>query len=825
MRSLGVFICVLAMILSACAAELIGTVKDFADGTLLSGCEVTIASLHLQAITNQSGQFVLHDLPVGRFVVSVSRNGYHVYRVEQTVSDTAATYRFIVELKATESGETTEGYQKEQPRYSVPEVTVTTSRASAHSPVTFTNVARDEISERSFGQDMPILFTELPNVTAYSDGGNGIGYSYLRMRGFGQNRVAVQINGTPLNDAGDGEVFWIDLPDLAEDLQDMQVQRGVGSAFYGPAAFGGSINLVTPTPGLNDRPRLRAEGMYGTWNTWRSMVQFQSGRIQNRYGITARFTRLATDGYRFGSWTRLWSYYLSAARFSAAHTTRLVFYGGPEKTHLSYDGATRDQLAADRRYNPLSYPGEIDNFFQPHYELHDEWKLSPVLQFNNSFYLFRGDGYYDQWRENQSVHTYYFNPALPDTQINVLRRRNVGETDGGWIPRLSWTHRYGETTIGSEMRLHSAHHEGTILWANIPPAGTDPNYHYYDYGIRKRSFSAYLHNLLNATERMKVLADMQVQSNRYEMAEDKLWGVIWNKTYSSVNPRLGVNYQILQPELDQTKTAAAVYANLSLAQREPTYHDVYDPQDYYSLPISAPNHFQTQPGGYEYIGPTLKPEKLLDLEVGTQWQWRMARIGLNYYFMTIRDELVPYGTLDDLGVPVTGNAERTRHSGVEIVAAISPTHWLNASGNLALTNHRFIRYQEFDWNTGVLVSRNGNRLANDPPYVGNLRVEIKPNNYLGVNPWGAISFQAVGRQFIDNTQDGKTTVPAYALMNLDIGLRLTTVPQDLKAVELRLRVSNLFDKKYEAFGFISDPGPVYMVGAPRAYYLTMAVEL
>lgn len=164
-------------------------------------------------------------------------------------------------------------------------------------------------------------------------------------------------------------------------------------------------------------------------------------------------------------------------------------------------------------------------------------------------------------------------------------------------------------------------------------------------------------------------------------------------------------------------------------------------------------------------------------------------------------------------------------SGVEIVGAVSPARWLLASGNLALTNHRFIRYQEYDWNTGVLVKRNGNRLANDPPYVSNLRVEAKPGNLWGLNPWGAISLQAVGKQFIDNTQDSQTAVPAYAIVNLDVGVRLTTVPQELKAIELRLRVNNLFDKKYEAFGFISDPGPVYMVGAPQALYVTMAVEL
>jgi len=72
-------------------------------------------------------------------------------------------------------------------------------------------------------------------------------------------------------------------------VQDIQVQRGVGSSLYGSAAFGGSINIVTRTPGLNDYPRLRFEGTMGAWDTRRAMVQFESGRIQKQYGITVRF--------------------------------------------------------------------------------------------------------------------------------------------------------------------------------------------------------------------------------------------------------------------------------------------------------------------------------------------------------------------------------------------------------------------------------------------------------------------------------------------------------------------------------------------------------
>jgi len=75
--------------------------------------------------------------------------------------------------------------------------------------------------------DVPTLLNELPNVHTWSLAGNGIGYSYLSIRGFPQERIAVTVNGIPLNDPETHMVYWIDMPDLMESVEDIQVQRGV----------------------------------------------------------------------------------------------------------------------------------------------------------------------------------------------------------------------------------------------------------------------------------------------------------------------------------------------------------------------------------------------------------------------------------------------------------------------------------------------------------------------------------------------------------------------------------------------------------------------
>jgi iron complex outermembrane receptor protein len=811
---------------SSLAAELSGTVRDFATGRAIAHAEIRLAPLDRQAFSDARGRFELVDLPAGRHVITVSKEGYHPYIFEQTFDKESERATVDIELEPSVEGETTAEHVQEEPRYKLPEITVLTSRAAANDPVTFTNLTQKDVGERSYGQDLPLLFTELPNVTAYSDGGNGIGYSYLRMRGFGQDRVAVQVNGTPLNDAGTGEVFWIDLPDFASDVQDIQVQRGVGSSFYGPAAFGGTINVVTRTPGLDPNPSLRAEGTLGAWNTRRAMVSSESGRIQNRYGISGHLTRMMTDGYREGSWADLWSYYLSGARFTEKHTTRLAFYGGPEKTHLAYEGITKEEMAADRRFNPLTYPGEIDNFFQPHYELHDEWRLTEGYTLDNSLYLFRGDGYYDQWRTDQKPYKYFFSDSLPDTRINLLRRRNVGETDGGWIPHLSIEHGWGETTLGGELRLHEAQHQGRIVWSDYAPASVGPDYSYYDYRIRKESVVGYVHNLSNITSHCRGMLDLQLRHLRYRMDRDRLWNVGWHRGWTFLAPRVGLSYELLSPMESAHRPSAVVYASVSQADREPAYKDIYDPQDYDGLRIhdTQGRFFRVQPtGGYRYIGPGVVPEQMLNYEAGTNWQWRNLRAGANVYWIRVHDEIVPYGTQNDLGQFVSVNAPKTLHQGVEFIASCSPLPSLKFTGNLALTDHHFVRYRELVWqDTGyVPVSRNGNRIAFDPPYVGNLRAEYSRWNFRC-----ALSLQALGKQYVDNSENDDTAVPAYALLNADFAYRFAHLAGTAKTVELRLRINNLLDREFESFGYMNDDGdPVYMVGAPRAAYTTLAVEL
>jgi outer membrane cobalamin receptor len=130
--------------------------------------------------------------------------------------------------------------------YEVPSITVQSTVArERESPVIFSEISRAKLQEIHTVRDIPQMLQQLPSVMFYSENGNGIGYTNLSMRGFDQRRIAVLINGIPQNDPEDHNVYWVNFPDIAQNLQSVQVQRGAGLINYGAAAIGGSINLTT----------------------------------------------------------------------------------------------------------------------------------------------------------------------------------------------------------------------------------------------------------------------------------------------------------------------------------------------------------------------------------------------------------------------------------------------------------------------------------------------------------------------------------------------------------------------------------------------------
>src|SRR5689334_20767243 len=276
---------------NAMTRSLHGRVLDARTGEPIPEARVRVLAPHVaETVTDRSGLFDL-DLVAQPVEVEASRQGYLALRMTVGATDTTATLSL-------------------EPRpIPVASVDVTTTRATERgSAVAFTDLDRRAVQDKYWAQDVPMLLAETPGVYSYSDAGNGIGYSYVKIRGFPQRRVAVTINGIPLNDPETHEVYWVDHPDLLSSAQNLQVQRGVGSALYGASAVGGAVNLETLTIPTERRVSLEAGG--GSYDTKRLSMQYESGLLDNRYALAGRYSVIESQGYREMSWSRLWSYYV-----------------------------------------------------------------------------------------------------------------------------------------------------------------------------------------------------------------------------------------------------------------------------------------------------------------------------------------------------------------------------------------------------------------------------------------------------------------------------------------------------------------------------------
>ncbi|MBI2619275.1 MAG: TonB-dependent receptor [Ignavibacteriales bacterium] len=788
-----------------------GRVLDAESLKPLMNANILIHGTTMGTSTGKDGEFALHQVRPGEQTIIATYVGYERFERRIAVSD-QQTIEMVIRLAPTVlPGQT---------------IVVTATRGrERETPATFSTLQAKELAARYSTQDIPQLLSELPSTTFYSENGNGIGYNYLNIRGFDQRRISVMINGVPQNDPEDHNVYWLDFPDLAASLQDAQVQRGAGSAFYGPAAIGGSVNLITSNFGSS--PAITLFSGYGSFNTRKFSVSAHSGLIGDQYAVQARLSKITSDGYRERSWTDFSSYFLSAVRFDETMTTQLNFYGGPIADHLAYYGIPKeDAYSPDesrRRANPIQRPEEIENFSQPHYEFLHEWRINDRLTLNNTLFLVTGEGFFD-YDGSWAPYSYYritpqngFNvPGDPDTLFipNALIRAWVGNVQYGWLPRVTLKHDGGELTIGMEARVHRSLHWGSLRWGEQLPAGVTPEYRYYEYRGAKDIFSAYAHEVYRLRPDLTLLFDIQYAYNKYRLFDEKYVGTDFSVPYHFLNPRFGLNYN-----LDDRWN---MYVQVSRTSREPRLKNLYDAAES-STPASwgavVPQFEERITGGYDFLKPMVKPESLTDLEVGGGFSMDAFKATANVFLMEFTNEIIKSGRLDRFGQPVTGNAERTRHLGVEVTAT-ARMGAVEVHGNMTISRNRLTRYTVYD--AGVPFSLDGNAIAGFPDVLGNVRLSYASHGFNA-----AVSVQHVGSFYTDNFQDpdgGKTepdrTVDAYTVAYAWLGYRIPSVPF-AQGIEARLQVNNLLNTIYASHG----EGGDFFPAATRNVFASLRVTL
>lgn len=774
-------------------------------------------------------------------------------------------------------------------KYEIPSITVTTTRAEERkSPVPFSEISQKEIQKLHTNVDLPKVLSDLPSVLFFSENGNNIGYSNLTMRGFNQRRISVLINGIPQNDPEDHNVYWINSPDLMSSLSKIQVQRGAGLASTGTAAIGGSIALTT-NDFINEK-FIRYSGGIGVQefgandrtifanNSFRNSLELSSGLVDN-YAFYARISKIESYGYRNNSWANLNSFFFSAVRFDENISTQINVFGGPIEDGLAYTGLPKHYITdrnlrrtnySDWAYdtdslnssNPaLSYSvhrrnQELENFHQPHFEVLNDWKISDNVSLKSSLFYYTGTGFFDfdaSWADRSTLRLtpeFGFNDSIL-TPSNSIVRAFVGNKQGGWLPRLLINHENGELTIGAEIRFHRSEHWGKVRYADQLPTGFDPDYKMYEYNGERDIYSAFIREQYEVSKDLLFHSELQLVHHSYRIANERAGGNFVNYTdisnnqvggngqlfdvrYTFLNPRIGLNYNINEEQ--------STFFSANITSREPRMRNLYAASDTY-FGGNVPLFEMDTTGGnqrFDFSKPLIKPETMLDIELGYLFKNDHFQLSTTVFWMEFFNELVKSGRQDIFGAPIDGNADRSRHIGIELSGSYlafsdQKLGSLLIGANATISRNRLIRYSFFTTgNNGenISISLDGNQVAGFPEQMGSLFLRYNKDNfgihtrtkYVGQftsDNFGSPSKIQEYLQLAPITDYIDNIVPSYMVTDVELSYTFPSFLSTFQSGMIRFHCNNVFNNLYAA----SAEGRNFFPAAERNYYIGIQFDL
>ena len=721
-----------------------------------------------------------------------------------TVAATMATLAAVAQPAATDT----------VPTIALSEVEVLGTRASENTPVAYSNVTGKQIAAVNHGLDIPFLLTMTPSVITTSDAGAGVGYTSMRVRGTDATRINITVNDIPLNDSESHSVFWVNTPDFASSVRDMQVQRGVGTSTNGEGAFGASVNMRTQ--GFSRDAFAEVSGSYGSFNTNKETLRVGSGLLGDHWSIEARLSHIGSDGYRDRASSELVSYYGQLGYFGGGTSLRFITFGGKEDTYHAWDGISRDDLKENRTYNPngeIKHNGKVTGFYkdqkdiyrQTHYQLIWNQTFTPQWKLNVALHYTDGYGYYQEYKNARTLKEYGLEPVVTpegtSKKASLVRKKCLDSGFGGGVFSLQYSGERLAATLGGGINRYTNDHYGQVIWVENYTSTLAPDHEYYRNYARKNDFNVYIKGNYIITGGLSAYADLQYRHIGYRMRGDNdkwdwtaspehLQVLDIDEPFDFFNPKAGLNWQMNEHN--------RFYASFAVAQKEPTRNNYND-------------------------GPLVKhptSEKLYDWEAGYELRSGRFSAGANFYYMKYKDQLVLNGKINEIGELMAENVPDSYRMGVELMAGYRFTDWLRWDVNATLSRNRIKDYvgyvSDYDadtWDdmwTQTEIHAGDKTIAFSPSVTVGSLIAL---DYKGFT--AALQSQYVSRQYLDNFERKEDSLDPYFVNNLD--LAYTFKLPHLRSVTVGATIYNLLDEKYETNGY-SQTCALYPGGSKDAKY-------
>jgi iron complex outermembrane receptor protein len=741
--------------------KLEGTLKD-EGGAAVPFASLLLGDPGLAANTDAKGNFRAGGLFAGELRVRVRRIGFQeldtLVRLQEGNNALALVLRpGNVELAAAE---------------------VAALRAGDRAPFAKSTLSAEEIAKANTGVDLPYLLELLPGVVAGSDGGTGIGYTNMRIRGSDATRTNITLNGVPFNDAESQGAFLVNLPDLASSAEDIEVQRGVGTSTNGSGAFGASVNLRTTTVKREPWGLLSADG--GSYNTQRYVASAGTGLINDRFSLDMRLSSITSDGYIDRATADLKSWFLQGAWVGQTRSLRFITFRGKEITYQAWDGVPREVIDTNRTYNGFTYDNQVDHYGQAHYQLLFDQALGRNATLNLTLFRVDGKGYYEQWKPDEDMADYGIAPAVINgdsiSTTDIIRRKWLDNTLLG--ANLSAELKLGTSklALGGSYSDYRGEHFGEVIWARYA-GNTDIRQRYYDNDARKTDANAFAKLTYALTEHIDMYGDAQLRQVDYSFLglNSYLESAVQDLRWTFFNPKAGV--------LWRTDKGGKAYASFAVANREPNRDDLEE-----STPTGRPHS-----------------EQLLDYELGYEHRAGRWNAGINFYYMDYRDQLVLTGELNDVGAALRTNVPRSFRAGVELTFAAQLAKRLQWKANATFSRNQVLDFTEYvdDWdNGGQLAFFHGtSELAFSPAAIAasQLSYRVWRKERKGHADITFIT-KYVGKQYLDNSSSTERMLDAYVVNDLRANVTFLQL-KGTRSMDFNLTVRNLFSALYESNGW------------------------
>jgi iron complex outermembrane receptor protein len=674
------------------------------------------------------------------------------------------------------------------------EVMVKAIRATEKTPMSFSNLSKKELNERNLGQDIPILLNFLPSVVTTSDAGNGFGYTGIRVRGSDASRVNVTINGIPYNDSESQGTFWVNMPDFVSSVENVQLQRGVGTSTNGAGAFGASLNLLTDA--INQESSGEISNSFGSFNSRKHTVKFGTGLMNDHFELAGRLSNIASDGFIDRAASDLKSYFLQGTYLKNNTLIKALVFGGTEKTYQSWNGLEDlDKLVNDRTYNVSGeyiddngnlqfYDNETDNYKQDHYQLHWNQKWSDFWSTNFALHYTKGKGFYENYKQGQDVTDYGIAPQIIGSatvdESDIIRRKWLDNDFYGTIFSVNYKKDRVDFIAGGGYNRYEGKHYGNVLWTRsvVLP---ENNLQYYNDFSTKNDLNVFAKLNYDLTAKWNLFGDLQYRNVIYTANGDDT-GLV-NDTFNFFNPKAGVTYTA-----DEKNN---LYFSYARANREPNRND------------------------YESGNP--RPEKMDNFELGWRYNSAKAKLTINGYLMNYQDQLVLTGGLNDVGAPLRTNSGRSYRAGIEIDAAIYLSdQWILRPNATISSNKNKDFFFERD---GVLQNLGNTDIAFSPDLIAANGLTYLPIKNMQIT----FLSKFVGEQFMGNIDSERSRLSSYFVNDLNISYEFK--PKSVfKSIIINGLINNIFSHEFESNGYFytfdddySNPGSITTIEGAGLY--------